>query len=93
MQLKIRRGKDLCWYRDIVYAKEWIKDRPNRVCPLCNKEFVVGDSVYMVLTNFSIFPNTVIHQSCVDTDLLITTHALMKSYDKFKKRCRGWCRE
>jgi hypothetical protein len=91
----IRRGPGFCQYREMKYPKKWDDDRPDNVCPLCNQQFVVGDQCYMVIT-YKLFPNTVIHKSCVDTDFLITTHALIKSYDRFKKAIKenkGWCEE
>ena len=89
---KIRRGEGFCTYRSMNYPKKWEDDRPDNVCPLCNQQFTIGDLCYMVIT-YQLFPNTVIHQSCVDTDLLITTHNLIRSYDKFEKfisENKGW---
>lgn len=91
----IRRGPGFCQYREMKYPKRWEDDRPGNTCPLCNKQFTVGDPCYMVLTH-KLFPNTVIHTSCVDTDLLITTSALIKSHAKFVKfinENKGWCNQ
>ena len=88
----IRIGKGRADYREIDYPKLWKDRQPDKSCTLCNKEFKIGDKVLMVITNGA-FPNTVIHQSCVDHDLILTTHAISKSYDEFAKYIRehkGW---
>lgn len=92
-RFKIRRGPLFCWFHKHVFSLEFGKYDDERFCPLCNKGFSPGDPVFMVLCNNKLFPNTLIHQSCMDTDLLITTHALMRSYSifaKFMEEHKGW---
>ena len=92
-RFKIRRGPLFCWFCKHVFSLEYGKYDDERFCPICNKGFSLGDPVFMVLNNNMMFPNTTIHQSCVDTDLLITTHALMRSYNifaKFMEEHKGW---
>lgn len=91
---KIRIGKGYVHYMEITYPKVWKNDRPEG-CPLCNQEFQIGDHIAMVITN-NTFPNTMIHTACIDHDLILTTHALLKSFEHFSKFIqthRGWCSE
>ena len=88
----IRIGKGYVNYRGINYPKMWKDHQPDKGCPLCNQGFNIGDQVLMVITN-NAFPNTTIHKSCVDHDLILTTHALSKSYDTFagfNRTHKGW---
>ena len=88
----IKIGKGRASYREMNYPKKWKDHQPDKSCPLCNQGFNIGDQVLIVITN-NAFPNTVIHQSCIDHDLILTTHALSKSYDKFAEYIRkhkGW---
>ena len=79
-------GKDFCQYREYLYDKSWneIRKRNNEVskkevgqanycgliCPICNTDLNVGDIAYMVMNNYRLFPNTVIHKSCAGNQLV-----------------------
>lgn len=85
-------GKGYVHYMKKAYPEEWRNQSPSEGCPLCNEVFEIGDPIFMVITN-NTFPNTLIHQSCVDHDLIITTHKLYKSYNRFvrfQEEHKGW---
>lgn len=89
---KIRIGKGYVHYADTNFYKKWKEDTPEQGCPLCNIEFEIGDPIFMVITTNS-FPNTLIHKACVDHDLILTTHALLKLYEQHEqyiKTHKGW---
>ena len=91
---KIRIENGYVHYREITYPKKWKDERPDG-CPLCNQEFQIDDKVAMIITN-NTFPNTIIHTACIDHDLLLTTHALLKSFKRFSefiRSHRGWYSE
>ena len=73
-----------CWYRMILFSEDWDKHDPGRVCPICNQPLTIGKPAYMVINNYRMFPNTLIHKSCVKVSLTATTLDLIKSYDKFE---------
>ena len=75
----------LCWYSQLLFTEMWNKNDPGRVCPICNKPLVIGQRGYMILNNNALFPNTLIHKSCVKVSLTATTLDLIKSYDKFEE--------
>lgn len=79
-------------YSEKAYPKEWKDEDPSEGCPLCNRVFEIGDPIFMIITN-NTFPNTLIHQSCAKPDLIIVTHELNKSYERFiefQEKHKGW---
>ena len=75
----------LCWYKEVCFDEKWDKYNPGRVCPICNQPLTIGKPAYMVINNGKMFPNIMIHTSCVKVSLTATTLDLIKSYDKFKE--------
>ena len=75
----------LCWYKEVSYDKMWDKHDPDRICPICNQPLTFGKPAYMVINNYRMFPNTMVHKSCVKVSLTATTLDLIKSYDKFEE--------
>lgn len=74
----------LCWYKEVGFDKEWDKNDPDRVCPICNQPLTIGKPAYMVINNYKMFPNVMIHKSCVKVNLTATTIDLTNQYDMFK---------
>lgn len=34
-------------------------------CPICDKEIALNDTVYLIINNFKLFPNVLVHTDCV----------------------------
>ena len=81
---KVVIGDNFCWYNKGLYSKMSQKYDPERICPLCNQQLIIEDEVYMVLNNSKMFPNCLIHKSCVNVNFTATTFELIKSYEQFK---------
>jgi hypothetical protein len=73
-----------CWYKKLLFSESWDKHDPDRICPICNQPLTIGKPAYMVINNYRMFPNTLIHKSCVKVSLTATTLDLIKSFDQFK---------
>ena len=74
----------LCWYKEVCFDEKWDKHDPGRICPVCNQPLTIGKPAYMVINNYKMFPNTMIHKSCVKVSLTATTIDLTNQYDRFK---------
>lgn len=37
-------------------------------CPICNNEINFNDKIYLIINNFELFPNVLVHIKCVDDD-------------------------
>lgn len=102
-------GENFCQFREMEYNSAWKSTRENvsamlkeetgypsnhgLVCPLCNKDLVVGEMVYLVMNNNKLFPNTVIHKLCTNNDLHSTTLQLIQNYNSYKnllEKYRAW---
>ena len=81
---KVVIGDNFCWYNKGLYSKMSQKYDPGRICPLCNQQLIIEDEVYMVLNNSKMFPNCLIHKSCINVNFTATTFELIRSYDQFK---------
>ena len=61
-------------------------------CPLCRKQIKSGDETYLLINNYKLFPNVVVHIWCVDLipvvnaspikDWKSTIKKLKKDYDQ-----------
>ena len=64
------------------------------ICPICMNEIELGDIIQVVINNFKLFPNVLVHKKCVDiqTDkqLTETMEDLTNSYNDFKELARIW---
>ena len=74
-----------CWYDELLFSEMWDKNDPERICPICNQPLTIGKEAYLVINNGKMFPNTMVHKSCVKVSLTATTLDLIKSYDKFEE--------
>jgi hypothetical protein len=87
----------ITWAREIIYKRRNYES----ICPLCKKKIEDGDRVYMLINNYKLFPNTIIHWRCVltkgtifeDEDWESTIKKLMNDYNKamkLKEEIRCW---
>lgn len=92
---------NFCQFREQEYSEQWKRIReeinlsskretnsPNYnglICPLCNGELKIGEMIYMVMNNQKLFPNCVIHKSCVVGGLEDTTKTLKYKYFNYKQ--------
>ncbi len=64
------------------------------VCPMCMDEILLGDTMQVVINNFKLFPNVLVHKKCVDNQsdnqLIETMEDLTRSYNDFKELSRIW---
>ena len=81
--LKVVINDTPCWYSKRIYSKKWQESDPGRVCAVCNKPLDVDKPMYMVINNYVLFPNVLIHESCVTSSLEDTTIHLMTQFKLF----------
>ena len=72
MKEKIEVDGVITWVRKLHLTEKAYKDRMKYqkhpgVCPLCRKDMVAGDDTYLLINNYKLFPNTSVHERCVET--------------------------
>lgn len=97
LQVKSIVNGHFCWFNEQNFGKEWVKARGKDICPVCNTKLNLDDKIYMVINNGKLFPNTLIHKSCIINDMTMTTRILMDDYNKYHRdikklhrKHRGW---
>lgn len=63
-----------------------------RYCPLCG-ENVFGETVYMLINNYEMFPNILVHQACapeMTEEVINQIHNNYLEYKAFEKKYRAW---
>ncbi len=68
------------FFRKLTYSNRYKRDD---ICPLCNKQIIEGDSLYLLINNYKLFPNVFVHVNCVTTKKECVIK-LTKSYKKYK---------
>lgn len=53
-------------YEEIEITPSWAKIRRKDRCPLCTKKIATGEMAYIMINNCKLFPNTIVHKTCVD---------------------------
>jgi len=82
--IKFKDGT-FCNYREYKWEGAYIPSS-RHWCPLCNEEIEKNDITYLAINNFKLFPNAVIHKSCIgDKSLEGLTIDLKDKYEKYKK--------
>jgi len=79
------------FFRKLQYID---RHRGKDVCPLCNKQIIKGDDLYLLINNYKLFPNIFVHQSCVITkkDCVVKLAKNYKKYKDFEKKYDYWIR-
>ena len=80
MWQKILYDETIVFFHNRVYKKGYNRG----VCPLCSKKIHKGDKVYLIINNYTLFPNTFVHRTCVSSKKDCVKQ-LKSSYDKYKK--------
>lgn len=55
-----------------------------KICPLCLKKICKGDSIYLIMNNYILFPNLFVHKACVSSKEECIKQ-LVSSYEEAKK--------
>lgn len=67
-------------FHDRIYNHKYNKD----VCPLCLKKLQDKDEVYLIINNYTFFPNIFVHKACVGSKRKCIAY-LITSYRNAKK--------
>lgn len=63
-------------------------------CPICKEKIKKNDTVYLIINNYKLFPNRVMHKSCCKGNFMDTTKQLIelwnKHQDTIKHLDKGW---
>ena len=62
------------------------------ICPLCNKQIIKGDNLYLLINNYRLFPNVFVHIDCITTEkecIIKLTKSYIK-YENFKQKYIFW---
>jgi len=71
---------------ELTYKKNVLKRKNYYYCPLCTELIKSKDTVYLVINNFRIFPNILIHKNCYDEEHPKgVVRALENHYEQAKK--------
>ena len=65
----------------------------NKLCNLCGKEILKGLSVYLIMSDRTLFPNVFVHTKCVQSKKECIKQ-LVSSYERFKllpEKDKCWC--
>jgi hypothetical protein len=89
---KIETAFGPCYFREMVWKQS--KRTDEKICPFCLGPIQTGDKVFLVITNYVLFPNVICHIKCakkVDEEIV---KRLMDSYgeakEAFKKATECW---
>ena len=65
----------------ITHVREFIytRNKNTHICPLCKKNIKPGKT-YLLINNYKLFPNTIIHSNCVLYTWEATIKKLMKDF-------------
>jgi len=81
------------WARRMTMTERRSKCDRVSICPLCRKEIETDDSVFLLINNYRLFPNILIHEECVKQDLatviIILKYDYMRAKDS-RKHNRCW---
>ena len=73
-------------YSDVLKRKDF--------CPICSNLIKNKDKVYLVINNFQLFPNILIHKCCCDEEhlegVVMILESLYKTAEKYKKEYGMW---
>jgi len=82
--------------RELDYTEKWDRGEKMHICPLCKKKITPGKT-YLFINNYTLFPNTIIHNLCVvytpEKDWEATIVKLKDDFERAKaerERNRCW---
>jgi len=72
-----------------TYSDKYKRDD---ICPLCNKQIIKEDNLYLLINNYKLFPNIFVHIDCVTTkkECVIKLTKSYKEYEDFKQKYIFW---
>lgn len=90
---KIEYDGKWCVYKRIEnITRHW--DDPVRFCPLCKQQISKGDTIYLFINNYILFPNISCHAECIhDKVTPDTIEKLIYSFQSFLRvysQAKAW---
>ena len=84
-------GGDWCW----LHSMQWPKNTRNleiKFCVRCNVEIKPNDHIFLILNNWHLFPNCLVHSGCMTEtwDAVKWLCDDWKKYNKFLQSNKGW---
>jgi len=55
------------------------------ICPLCRKQIKSGNEIYLLINNYKLFPNTIVHSRCVDLTPIMNSIPIIDWKSTIKK--------
>jgi len=93
----------LCHYGLRTFTKVWTKRSWTNHCPICNLELKLNDEFYLVINNFNLFPNSLVHAKCIVKpsstpglfwmDFYDATERIYADYKMYKELYKAWIRK
>jgi hypothetical protein len=65
-KIKVKVDNIITWIQELIY-KDTGSQYNKQICPLCKEEFKDGEKIYLLINNYELFPNILIHSKCVTT--------------------------
>lgn len=90
------------WYSEITFNQAGINIRKNKnlergndnvsdYCPFCKQNIKAGEPLFLVLNNYKLFPNVIVHKNCVEEVGFKKAAAMLKlSYDNAQEYLKIW---
>jgi len=93
----------LCHYGLRIFNELWNDRSKLTVCPICTEDLKLNDEFYLVVSNYYLFPNCIIHANCIIDKSSVeglewqnfnkATEYMHQNYQEYKSKYKAWIRE
>ena len=86
----MRRVVEVNGIKTSIRSMIWTRTKSDQICPLCRKKIKAKDKIYLLINNYKLFPNIIIHDECIldtgtifgDLDWKNTIKKLKEDYEQ-----------
>jgi len=80
-----------CWYREYEYKNYYYADAEHdlmyrrsdeNICPICDEKIKDFESIYLIINNNKLFPNTMVHVECTKDNI---EHWMLFLRDRYER--------
>ena len=91
-KLRIKVDGVITHIRSLTFTEQ----RGVSICPLCRKEIKAPNKAYLLINNYKLFPNVLIHKGCIFNSwegIIIQLKNDYESAKMIRKRNRCWFKD